>query len=222
MKKILLAACILLLAVVSMNGCATVRKIDAASILRSMKVEFREIALDSVALDPNILQQLGGAIIGGLLPNPRVVALVQNIAKGNIEINLGSAYLGITLDVHNADKDTLWLRSFNADIALDTLMSLPLELKDSVMLAPGVNKVLLKAHFPLDNKIFKLKNLTGVTAKGQIVVALDSVGESVPFDFNIRRDIPHEELVALEDNVRQSVLNSILSDWVGAILPEDK
>ena len=96
------------------------------------------------------------------------------------------------------------------------------EYKDTVMLAPGVTKVLLTANFPLDSRIFKLKNLTGVNAKGQIIVALDSAGEPVPFDFNIRHDIPHEELVALEDNVRQSVLNSILNDWVGAILPEDK
>ena len=222
MKKILLAACVLLFAVISMDGCATVRKIDAASILSNMKVEFRELTLDSVTLNPDILKQLGGAVIGGLLPNPRVIALVQNIAKGKIDVDLGSAYLGIALDVQNPSEDTLWLRSFNANIALDTLMDLPLALKDTVMLAPGVTKVLLTANFPLDSRIFKLKNLTGVNAKGQIIVALDSAGEPVPFDFNIRHDIPHEELVALEDNVRQSVLNSILNDWVGAILPEDK
>ena len=96
-------------------------------------------------------------------------------------------------------------------------MELPLQLKDSTRLAPGINKVQLSTSFPIDNRIFKLRDITGLNAKGRLVVALEQEGESVPFDFNVRHDIPHEELVALEDSLRQSVLNSILSDWVGAI-----
>lgn len=218
MKKIAIVISVFLLfAFVSMNGCATVRKIDAASILSKMKVEFSDLTLDSASVRPDILQQLGGALVGGLLPNPNVVAFVQNISKGVIQIEVGDAHLGVVLNVINSTTDTLWLRDFSSVVELDTLMTLPLNLKDSAVLAPGVNKVRLSTVLPLDNKIFKFKEITGLTAKGLLVVALEPDGESVPFDFNIRHDIPHEDLVALEDNLRQSILNTILADWAGAI-----
>ncbi|MBR4348555.1 MAG: hypothetical protein IKN03_00330 [Fibrobacter sp.] len=212
-----LAVVAILGVVLAIGGCAMARKLSAADILSKTKVEFSELTLDSVSVNPDILNQLGGAIVGGLLPNPNVVAFVQNIAKGIIQIDVGNAHLGIVLNVTNADQDTLWLRDFTASINLDSLMELPLQLKDSTRLAPGITKVRLSTSFPIDNRIFKLKDITGLNAKGVLVVALEQEGESVPFDFNIRHNIPHEELVALEDSLRQSVLNSILSDWVGSI-----
>ncbi len=190
-----LAVVAILGVVLAIGGCAMARKLSAADILSKTKVEFSEMTLDSVSVNPDIMQQLGGAIVGGLLPNPNVVAFVQNIAKGIIQIDVGSAHLGIVLDVRNSAQDTLWLRDFTASINLDSLMELPLQLKDSTRLAPGTTKVRLATSFPID----------------------EQEGESVPFDFNIRHNIPHEELVALEDSLRQSVLNSILSDWVGSI-----
>lgn len=217
MKKIATIVCLLLIAVALMDGCAVTRKIDAASIMRNMKVDFRLITLDSVEIRPDIVEQLGGAIVGGILPNPNVVAFVQNLAKGIVNIDLGYAYLGVVLDVKNSDIDTLWLRDFTAHVSLDTLMDLPLELKDSVKLIPGENKVRLSTRLPLDKRIFKFKEIKEVKATGKLVVALGPEGESVPFDFNDSRTISHEEMVAIEDNVRQTILNSILNDWVGGL-----
>lgn len=217
MKKIATIVCLLLIAVALMDGCAVTRKIDAASIMRNMKVDFRLITLDSVEIRPDIVEQLGGAIVGGILPNPNVVAFVQNLAKGIVNIDLGYAYLGVVLDVKNSDVDTLWLRDFTAHVSLGTLMDLPLELKDSVTLIPGENKVRLSTRLPLDKRIFKFKEIKEVKATGKLVVALGPEGESVPFDFNDSRTISHEEMVAIEDNVRQTILNSILNDWVGGL-----
>ena len=217
MKKIAIIVCLLLIAVALMDGCAVTRKLDAASIMRNMKVEFRQITHDSVEIRPDIVEQLGGAIVGGILPNPNVVAFVQNLANGIVNIDLGYAYLGVVLDVKNSDVDTLWLRDFTAHVSLDTLMDLPLELKDSVTLIPGENKVRLSTRLPLDKRIFKFKEIKEVKATGKLVVALGPEGESVPFDFNDSRTISHEEMVAIEDNVRQTILNSILNDWVGGL-----
>lgn len=206
-----------ILAVLAITNCAITRKLDAASIMRNMKVDFRQVTLDSVNIRSDLVEQLGGAIVGGLLPNPNVVAFVQNLAKGIINIDLGYAYLGVVLVVKSSDTDTLWLRDFAANVSLDTLMDLPLELKDSVTLAPGETKVQLTTRFPLDKRIFKLKEITKVSAKGKLVVALGPEGESVPFDFNDSREISHEEMVALEDSVRQSILNNIINNWVGGL-----
>ena len=216
MKTFIKILCIIL-AVLAITNCAVTRKLDAASIMRNMKVDFRQVTLDSVNIRSDLVEQLGGAIVGGLLPNPNVVAFVQNLAKGIINIDLGYAYLGVVLVVKSSDTDTLWLRDFAANVSLDTLMDLPLELKDSVTLAPGETKVQLTTRFPLDKRIFKLKEITKVSAKGKLVVALGPEGESVPFDFNDSREISHEEMVALEDSVRQSILNNIINNWVGGL-----
>ena len=216
MKTFIKILCIIL-AVLAITNCAVTRKLDAASIMRNMKVDFRQVTLDSVNIRSDLVEQLGGAIVGGLLPNPNVVAFVQNLAKGIINIDLGYAYLGVVLVVKSSDTDTLWLRDFAANVSLDTLMDLPLELKDSVTLAPCETKVQLTTRFPLDKRIFKLKEITKVSAKGKLVVALGPEGESVPFDFNDSREISHEEMVALEDSVRQSILNNIINNWVGGL-----
>lgn len=216
MKTFIKILCIIL-AVLAITNCAVTRKLDAASIMRNMKVDFRQVTLDSVNIRSDLVEQLGGAIVGGLLPNPNVVAFVQNLAKGIINIDLGYAYLGVVLVVKSSDTDTLWLRDFAANVSLDTLMDLPLELKDSVTLAPGETKVQLTTRFPLDKRIFKLKEITKVSATGKLVVALGPEGESVPFDFNDSREISHEEMVALEDSVRQSILNNIINNWVGGL-----
>ena len=216
MKTFIKILCIIL-AVLAITNCAVTRKLDAASIMRNMKVDFRQVTLDSVNIRSDLVEQLGGASVGGILPNPNVVAFVQNLAKGIINIDLGYAYLGVVLVVKSSDTDTLWLRDFAANVSLDTLMDLPLELKDSVTLAPGETKVQLTTRFPLDKRIFKLKEITKVSAKGKLVVALGPEGESVPFDFNDSREISHEEMVALEDSVRQSILNNIINNWVGGL-----
>lgn len=217
MKKIATIACLLLIAVALMDGCAVTRKLDAASIMRNMKVDFRQFTLDSVEIRSDIVEQLGGAVVGGILPNPNVIAFVQNLAKGIVNIDLGYAHLGVVLNVKNSDVDTLWLRDFAAHVSLDTLMDLPLELKDSVTLVPGENKVRLSTRLPLDKRIFKFKEITEVKATGKLVVALGPEGESVSFDFSDSRSISHEDVVAIEDNVRQTILNSILNDWVGGL-----
>ena len=55
---------------------------------------------------------------------------------------------------------------------------------------------------------------------GVIEVALDSDGATVPLDFNIERDISDEEIRNIMETVRTSIINGIVNDWVGAILPE--
>ena len=52
-------------------------------------------------------------------------------------------------------------------------------------------------------------------------VALDAEGPSVPLNFEEEKAVTPEEITALEDNARQTLLNGLINDWVGAILPKD-
>ena len=98
-------------------------------------------------------------------------------------------------------------------------MELPLTIKDSSVLAPGTNRFVVTTLFPIDKRLFALRNVTRYRIKGVLLVALDEKGETVPLDFDIERKITPEEVRALEDRARETLLNGIVNDWVGAILP---
>ena len=199
-------------------SCAVTKKITAADILSKTKLEFVALSLDSVNINKDLFPEKG--LASGLLPNPQVVTMLQNFARGIIEKELGTASLDIALSATNESKDTLWIRSFNANITLDTIITLPVTLKDSSQLNPGKNSLSVKTQFPLDRRIFKLPDVRHFKIVGVIEVALDSDGATVPLDFNIERDISDEEMRNIMETVRTSIINGIVNDWVGAILPE--
>ncbi len=205
----------------ALGGCAMARKLSAADILSKTKFELQSVAIDSVTINPNLFEKVSGALVKSLLPNPQVVSLVQNLARGIIETELGKAHLDVTMRVTSSDEDTLWIVNFNAMLKLDTLMELPVTIKDSCMLVPGANTIALKTQLPLDKRIFKLNEIRNYGIKGGLDVALEAQGEKVTLDFDINRDIDPEEMKALEDKVRQTILNNLIGDWVNAFFPED-
>jgi len=212
--SILLAA----LSLLSLFGCAVTRKISAAEILSKTKLEFNALTLDSVTINPDVFPKQG--LFNGFLPNPQVVALVQDFAKGKLEKELGT--LGLSADViaNNQGTDTLWIRDLQATLKLDTLMELPIALKDSLKLVPGTNHLTVSTSMPVDGRIFRLKDVSLINMKGMLTVALDIDGEAVPLNFDIDRKVTQEEKTALMDNARNTILNSVVNNWMGAIQKE--
>jgi len=220
MKRFTLTTFVLLFLVAMLDGCATVRKIDAASILSKTKMEFRELVLDSVTINPDLFDQKAN-VKNSLLPNPQVVLMVQNLARGIIEKELGKAHLTATMAAINNSQDSLWIRKLDATLSLDTLIELPLVLKDSSILAPGTNSINLSTQFPLDKRMLGLASITKYRIKGAIQVALESDGPTVVLDFDIEHPITPEEIKALEDRARKTLLDGLVSDWVYSIFPKE-
>lgn len=208
-----------LLSFVLLDGCAATRKIDAASILSKTKLEIGNVTLDSVNINKDLFPEKG--FMSGFLPNPQVVTMVQNFARGIIEKELGTASLSVDLVATNQTKDTLWVRTFNAEMTLDSLVTLPLTLKDSCILKPGANSLAVTTKFPIDARLFKLPSVRHFKIKGTLEVALDSAGVSVPLDFNEEKDITDEQMSVIEDKAKTSIINGLVNDWVGALLPKE-
>jgi len=197
-------------------GCAVTKKLTAADILSKTKLEFESFALDSATINKDLFPKTDN-LMSGLLPNPQVVSLVQDFAKGILEKEIGTAHLTVGLNAKNQGEDTLWIRGFVANLVLDSLMELPVALRDSVTLAPGDNKLFLVTQMPIDRRIFKLGDIQVVHIVGRIDVSLKAQDEAFMLDFDMDRKISHEEKQALADKARTSVLNSIIGDWVDAI-----
>lgn len=202
-----------------LNACSVTRKINAAEILSKTKLEFAELSLDSVVINKDLFPQKG--LGGGFLPNPHVIAFVQDFAKGILEKEIGKAGITAALIADNQSTDTLWIKNVSATLKLDSILDLPIELKDTLMLAPGKSKLSIFTQMPIDKRLFKIKDIQYVRMIGKLNVSLEAAGEIVELDFDIRRNISDEEKQALADKARTSVLNSIVNDWVGAILPQD-
>jgi hypothetical protein len=96
-------------------------------------------------------------------------------------------------------------------------MDLPVALRDSVKLVPGDNRIFLITEMPVDRRIFKLMDVNVVHIVGRLDVAVKAQDEAFTLDFNMDRKISQEEKQALADKARTSVLDNIVSDWVGAI-----
>jgi len=197
-------------------GCATVKKLTAADVLSKTKLEFTSLVLDSATINKDLFPK-SDDLKKGLLPNPQVVALVQNFARGILEKEIGKAHLTVELNAKNSGVDTLWIRGLMANLVLDTIMELPVALRDSVKLIPGDNPVFLVTEMPVDRRIFRLMDVNVVHIVGRLDVAVKAQDEAFTLDFNMDRKISQEEKQALADKARTSVLNNIVSDWVGAI-----
>ncbi len=212
--KVILFALAVMISVFS--GCAVTRKISAADVLSQTKMEFEYLTLDSVSINKDLFPKTG-ILAGGLLPNPQVVALVQDFARGILEKELGTIGLTAGIVAKNQGTDTLWIRDLQATLKLDTLMELPIALKDSIKMIPGDNKIAVTSVMPIDKRIFLLKDISKLNMKGVLTVALELDGESIQFEFDIDRPVTDEEKVILMDNARNSILNNIVNNWVGAI-----
>lgn len=221
MKRIIAGLFSLILIAVSINGCAVTRKISAASLLQNVSIEYNEMHLDSVQVNPDLFEKNSITVKTSLLPNPQVITLVQNLARGIIESELGKAYLSTTLIANSRNEDSLWIRNCTATLFLDSLMELPLTLQESSILRPGENIFTISTQFPIDKRLFRLKEVNKYRIKGVLNVSLESDGEIVPLEFDIAHDISQEEINALEDRAREFLLNGLVSDWVGAILPNE-
>lgn len=197
-------------------GCATVKKLTAADVLSKTKLEFESLSLDSATINKDLFPK-SSDLKKGLLPNPHVVALVQDFARGILEKEIGKAHLTVGLNAKNTGEDTLWIRGLMASLVLDSLMDLPVALRDSVKLVPGDNRIFLITEMPVDRRIFKLMDVNVVHIVGRLDVAVKAQDEAFTLDFNMDRKISQEEKQALADKARTSVLDNIVSDWVGAI-----
>jgi hypothetical protein len=198
------------------SGCAVTKKLSAADILSKTKLEFVSMTLDSATINKDLFPK-SDDLMKGLLPNPHVVALVQDFARGILEKEIGKAHLTVGLNAKNTGEDTLWIRGLMANLVLDSLMELPVALRDSVKLVPGDNQVNLVTEMPVDRRIFKLMEVNVVHIVGRMDVSLKEQEEAFTLDFDMDRKISQEEKQALADKARTSVLDNIVSDWVGAI-----
>lgn len=213
--KVFFSALFAVVAVLSLCNCSVTRKISAADILLKTKLSFDSVTLDSVEINKDLFPKAG--MLGGLLPNPQVIALVQDFAKGILEKEIGYANLTAGFIANNQSEDTLWIKELTAVLKLDTIMDLPVKLPDSVRMVPGDNRIEVSTKMPIDRNIFSLKDVSKIRLIGKMNVSLEAEGTLVPFDIDIDRSVSHEEKVALMDKARNSVLNGIVNDWVGAI-----
>ena len=200
---------------ISCTGCAVSRKAQTLRILQQCEPEIQSLSVDSAAINPELFKKLGAGAAKSLFPNPQVVLFAQNIARGIIENPLGELYVSVKVNVRNHAKDTLWLRGVQADLLLDTLMTLPLTGGDSAMLLPGDNKVTFHTHLTVDQKIFSLPGVKNLRVKGVLRAALAADGDTVEVSFDKSREITRGDMNALFDRARTEILNGLADKWIG-------
>lgn len=196
-------------------GCSASRKLQAAKVLGKCELEISGVSLDSAQIDLGRI--LEGASFGGLVPNPKMILLVQNIAKGIIPDSLGTLYFAIRVSVKNSSQDTLWLQSANGSIFLDSLVSLPIAFRDSAMLLPGISSFEFHTHLQIGPVLMKTLFAETIRFSGNLEFSLSPTGEPIPFSIDRRKDIRPEERTAFIDRVRTEILSTLADAWTSTL-----
>ena len=212
----LIIAGALALVTTTITGCSLIKKVQAAKILIKTKVEYKDLTFDNVDVYDDILDLVNNGM-NGFLPNPKAVMLVKDLSQNIINKNLGNANFDVYLNANNTGKDTLWINKLNIEIKFDTLVTVPLTLKDTIRLAPGDNDLHFNAAFPLDAKTFKFKEIQYYGIAGFIDVSLTEGGESVSQDFEIKRDVKPEDVEKLQNLVRDRLFDLLVNKWLGKL-----
>lgn len=219
MKRLVLLLSVLAL----LFGCAAVNKAKAGSALTKVQLELSGAAIDSFDTNPDLFEKLGTAT-KNFLPNPQVVVIVQDLARGIINSELGTLHLSIFLNASLPDSsaDTIWVHGATATLELDSLYKVPLALHQAdslTKIAPGKNEVRLTTELPVDSRLFKLLDVQELRLAGSLTVSLKQGGAQSTFDFNKTKQISKEEKAKLVDTARDNLLKALVGDWVEAILP---
>ena len=199
------------------TGCSFIKKLQAAKVLIQTKMEYKDLTFDNVDVYEDVMELVNNGM-DGFLPNPKAVMLVKDLSQNIINKSLGNANFDVYLNANNTGKDTLWVNKLNIEIKFDTLVTVPLTLKDTIKLAPGDNDLHFNAAFPLDAKIFKFKEIQYYAIAGFIDVSLTEGGESVSQDFEIKRDVKPEDVEKLQNLVRDRLFDLLVNKWLGKII----
>ncbi len=196
-------------------GCSASRKIRAARILDQCELEISGASLDSVQVE---LDKIAGSVLGGLVPNPNAILLIQNLAKGMISDTLGTLYFAIHADIRNSSSDTLWLRSADGSVLLDSLGSLPIAFRDSAKpILPGVSTVELHTQLRIGPVMMKILAAKEIRFQGSLEFSLSPTGEPIPFAVNRQRKILPEERTAFIDKARTEILSTLTEIWASTL-----
>lgn len=208
---------VLALVATTFTGCSLFKKIQAAKVLIQTKMEYKDLTFDNVDVYEDVMELVNNGM-DGFLPNPKAVMLVKDLSQNIINKSLGNANFDVYLNANNTTKDTLWINKLQIEIKFDTLVTVPLTLKDTVRLAPGDNDLHFNAAFPLDAKVFKINEITYYGIAGFIDVSLTEGGEPVTQDFEIKRDVKPEDVEKLQNLVRDRLFDLLVNKWLGKII----
>lgn len=214
MKKYLLLFG-LLSVILSLAGCATNRKLQAASILKQSGLEVTAVRLVGFELDKTLFPATASA---GAFPNAQVLPLVQKLLQGELDKPLGQVHLQIVLRLQNRSQDTLWIDALQGEVSLDTLLTSPLSLVAPIVLKPGYTDALLLTEIPLDKRLFTLESAQTYAVRGVMSAALKSDGKRDDLEFNERKKIPAEAVQQFVQTAQKSLIEQILTNWVGSLL----
>ena len=199
------------------TGCSFIKKLQAAKVLIETKMEYKDLTFDNVDVYDDVMELVNNGM-DGFLPNPKAVMLVKDLSQNIINKSLGNANFDVYLNANNTTKDTLWINKLQIEIKFDTLVTVPLTLKDTVRLAPGDNDLHFNAAFPLDANVFKINEITYYGIAGFIDVSLTEGGEPVTQDFEIKRDVKPEDVEKLQNLVRDRLFDLLVNKWLGKII----
>lgn len=199
-----------------LSACSVSKKLKVNRILSRAELSLDSVSLDSLVIDSTLFKELSSTS-ESILPNPEVISLVTNLAKGIISSHIGTAFLRVAFILDSPEKDSLWVESFDAVLTLDSL-ELPVSLVQKQVLIPGKQKVEFKTSVPIDSKVWALFFSKEATMKGVFGVAVKKNDSPMPLEFEFHKEITDKERKEVTDFARQKIMDFVIENWVEKLL----
>ena len=202
-------------------ACSMTNKINIGQELTKIKIENISFALDSLKANPDLFEKKD--ISKSILPNPQIVLFMQDLARGIINTKLGNAFLSLHLKTKYNTTDSakiLFVKKAEATVLLDSLYELPLKITENQTISLKKDTLKVSTILPVDSRLFKILDTDTLYIQGFIDLALDTTSTGARFSLNYKRFISEEEKKLLLEKTKEHLLQSLIGDWVKAILPE--
>lgn len=214
--KFTLRGILLLVAVLVLSQCAARHKMQLGQALKACTWEASAMGIDGFTASPEIKKKLKEQSVG--MASMMVVGIITEFSQGKLPYSLGDLDMSLALKVRNPNEDDLKIDSLTANLHLDSIMQIPLQLREPVILKAKDSAVLkISALLPLKPQIFDLKKAATMTLKGELTGGLAHRKRMVKLPLEISRKISEEEKTKFIDQSRNMVIESLIQDWVQKI-----
>jgi hypothetical protein len=209
-KKTKFFLSLLLIVTFSIQSCALFQKYRALGFLENTRIKWSAIHFRSFTPEKKLLHYLSKEA------SPWEIALwIKDLSSGKLKDDLGVIVADVTLLAHNTGEEAYQIDSVALSLHLDTLVSIPLKLKKSILLpAAKTSPMNLELSLDANPRLYPLPELKEVRLSGELWVRIPGYDKQVPFAVDIKHPLSHQENVQWQDQIRKEILRFVSENFM--------
>lgn len=210
-----------LISLVFLAACASLKdQAKSRELLSKCEYSLERIAIEQIEFDD--LVKIAGLAKEVNFKNPgkEVIPLLNEVRKLNFDINFKTLDLTTTVGVTNPNAHKVVVDSIALDGFLDGIRVANVIHDGKAVEVPANTKgeIDLILALPTSYKLDKVLKAEELNLQGKVWLKIELIQGlpiTIPFKFNVTKEVPREEIQKLIDEQKNKVLKKVLKELVG-------